>query len=99
VHRFGRGQAWERPESTSVPAPRTGSTVAVVCAMDSLTHDVFDKDLATVTSGRYRALCGEMITAAPMSQPEGRQCEACTAARTPAPPRRSSRLRPLRRLA
>ena len=67
--------------------------------MDSLTHEVFDKDLATFSSGRYQALCGEMITAAPMSQPEGRRCEACTTARAPAQPRGSSRLRPLRRLA
>jgi hypothetical protein len=71
----------------------------VVCAIDSLTHEVSDKDLATVTSGRYRALCGEVITAAPMSQPEGRPCEGCTAARIPAPPGRSRRLRPIRRLA
>lgn len=67
--------------------------------MDSLTHEVFDRDLATVTSGRYRALCGELITAAPMVQPEGRRCEVCAAARTPTPPRRSGRPRAIRRSA
>jgi len=48
--------------------------------MDSLTHEVSDQDLATVTSGRFRALCGALIAAAPMSEPEGKRCAECTTA-------------------
>lgn len=67
--------------------------------MDRLTHEVFDQDFATVSSGYYRALCGMVITAAPMFEPEGSRCEACAAACEPARPRPAPRLRLARRTA
>lgn len=67
--------------------------------MDSLTHDVFDQDFATVTSGRYRALCGATIAAAPMTEPEGKPCPTCVSTREATPADRPARPRLVRRLA
>jgi len=100
VYRFGLRHALRgRAHETAPPPPRARSTVAVVCAMDSLTHEVFDQDLAGVTTGRYRALCGVTIAAAPMSEPEVERCGACAATPKPMPERRVARPRLVRRLA
>lgn len=71
----------------------------MVCALDSLTHDVFDRDLATVDTGRYRALCGATVAAAPMSVPEGQRCATCAAVRSQHETSPSRRPRAVRRFA
>lgn len=53
-------------------------TVIVTCTLDSRAHAVHDTQLATATEcGRYNALCGHMVAAAPMTEPEGEPCVLC----------------------
>jgi hypothetical protein len=59
------------------PAPDV-QTVTVTCALDSRAHAVHDTQLATaLESGRYNALCGHVVSAAPMTEPDGRPCLLC----------------------
>ncbi|WP_346269489.1 hypothetical protein [Pseudonocardia sp.] len=75
-------------------------TVTVTCALDSQAHQIPDSELTApyaLRSGRYRAVCGCVVTAAPMVQPEGEPCRTCAA--IVSPPARSRRGRSgLRRL-
>ncbi|MCW0212520.1 MAG: hypothetical protein OJJ54_04110 [Pseudonocardia sp.] len=67
-------------------------TVTVTCAIDSQAHQIPDSELTApyaLRSGRYRAVCGCVVTAAPMVQPEGEACRTCTA--LVAPPERARR--------
>jgi hypothetical protein len=67
-------------------------TVTVTCALDSHAHQIPDSELTSpyaLRSGRYRAVCGCVVTAAPMVQPEGEPCRTCAAIVTP--PARSRR--------
>ena len=53
-------------------------TVIVTCTQDSRAHAVADTQLATaLESGRYNALCGHMVSAAPMTEPDGEPCLLC----------------------
>ena len=53
-------------------------TVIVTCTQDSRAHAVPDAQLATaLESGRYHALCGHLVAAAPMSEPDGEPCLLC----------------------
>jgi hypothetical protein len=53
-------------------------TVIVTCTQDSRAHAVHDTQLATAPeSGRYNALCGHMVAAAPMTEPDGEPCLLC----------------------
>ena len=81
MRRFGRRRAGERArgDSTQAPTPVPEVTVRLVCAFDSLTHDVGDDEFTRARSGRYRALCGTLVAAAPMAQPEGDRCDECDA--------------------
>jgi len=57
-------------------------TVIVTCTQDSRAHAVPDTQLATATeSGRYNALCGHLVAAAPMTEPDGEPCLLCEALR------------------
>ncbi|MGE3288798.1 MAG: hypothetical protein AB7J32_22225 [Pseudonocardia sp.] len=53
-----------------------------MCADDGRTHTVTDVELASrsATTGRYPALCGHIVTAAPMVAPNGAPCPDCRAA-------------------
>lgn len=76
------------------------STVSVTCVLDALAHQVPDTELAAgaaVATGRYRAVCGQVIVPAPMVEPDGQPCDQCAAALRSRHPRRR-RSRPLRRL-
>lgn len=101
MHRFGRNRAWDSSPDSAPSTP--DSSVPVVCAIDSLTHEVADDEFSTAASGRYRALCGAVIAAAPMSVPDGQCCEKCVTvrdqARAPRSSRRRSGARLVRRLA
>ena len=53
-------------------------TVTVTCTQDSRAHAVHDSQLATaLESGRYNALCGHLVAAAPMTEPDGEPCLLC----------------------
>jgi hypothetical protein len=75
------------PLTTAVPQgqPDTGPivTVTVTCVDDGHSHAVPDTELTSMTagSGYYRAVCGHVVTAAPMVAPEGAPCRHCDEAR------------------
>ncbi|MDT7552349.1 MAG: hypothetical protein QOH17_667 [Pseudonocardiales bacterium] len=61
-----------------LPAPPVVQTVTVTCTLDSRAHAVHDSQLATaLESGRYNALCGHLVTAAPLTEPDGLPCLLC----------------------
>ena len=71
-------------------------TVIVTCVNDSRAHAVHDSQLATaVESGRYNAICGHVVAAAPMTEPDGEPCLLCEEMRNRPVDRR--RYRSLRR--
>ncbi len=58
--------------------PSRVQTVIVTCTQDSRAHAVHDTQLATaLESGRYNALCGHLVAAAPMTEPDGEPCLLC----------------------
>ena len=67
-------------------------TITVTCCIDNRAHEVPDAELAAAArrpDGYYQALCGHMIAAAPMVEPDGQACQLCAAIheRTNAPRR------------
>jgi hypothetical protein len=71
-------------------------TITVTCCLDARAHEVPDTELAAAarrSDGYYQALCGHMIAAAPMVEPDGQPCLLCAAIVERAnAPRRSPRL-------
>lgn len=69
------------PVPDPVPEPTTGPivTVTVTCVSDGHSHAVPDTELTGLASdsGYYRAVCGHVVTAAPMVAPEGAPCRQC----------------------
>jgi len=62
------------------PRPMAVETVTVTCCIDDRAHEVREADLAvalTRSDGYYQALCGHVVTAAPMVMPDGRPCHPC----------------------
>jgi len=54
--------------------------VSVTCISDGRAHAVRDTELATGNShnsGYYSAVCGHVVTAAPMVAPDGEVCRVC----------------------
>jgi len=78
----GRGRSGSYRSPRTPPADDAHLHVAVMCADDGRTHTVRDVELSSdsATSGRYRALCGHIVTAAPMVAPNGAPCADCRAA-------------------
>lgn len=71
------------------------TTVSVTCILDDRAHQVLDTELAAglaVPTGRYRALCGHTVSAAPMVTPDGQPCPSCAELREHPSRRRRSRL-------
>jgi hypothetical protein len=63
-------------------APELGgsSTVSVTCVSDGRCHSVLDAELAIGAlhrSGYCAAVCGHVITPAPMVAPDGELCPVC----------------------
>jgi hypothetical protein len=61
--------------------PERRALFSVTCAVDGRAHAVADEALADPRSrraGRFRALCGYLVTAAPMVEPDGAPCPSCT---------------------
>jgi hypothetical protein len=64
------------------PGRRAVDTITVTCSIDSRAHEVPDAELAAASlrsDGHYQALCGHMVAAAPMVEPDGQPCLLCTA--------------------
>jgi hypothetical protein len=58
------------------------ATITVTCAIDGRAHDVPDVQIAGPQAdrrGRYVAVCGHVVTAASMIEPEGAPCPLCAA--------------------
>jgi hypothetical protein len=56
------------------------STISVTCVSDGRSHAVLDAELAVGSlqrSGHYSAVCGHVITPAPMVAPDGELCPTC----------------------
>jgi hypothetical protein len=61
---------------------RAVDTITVTCSIDSRAHEVPDAELAASarrSDGHYQALCGHMVAAAPMVEPDGQPCLLCAA--------------------
>ena len=59
-------------------APPT--TVSITCLNDGLAHDVRDTELSGplgTRAGCYSAVCGHLVVAGSMVEPEGRPCPLC----------------------
>jgi hypothetical protein len=71
-------------------------TVIVTCAISGRAHAVPDTELTpkALDTGRFAALCGHVIAAAPLAEPDGEPCPECLELRKPP----SRRRRGLRRL-
>lgn len=54
-------------------------TMLVTCAIDTRSHRVPDHELtrAALDTGRFPALCGQVIAAAPLAEPDGEPCPRC----------------------
>lgn len=55
-------------------------TISVTCVMDGHCHSVPDEELAigiTHRGGQYAAVCGHVVTPAPMVAPDGVRCPRC----------------------
>jgi hypothetical protein len=60
----------------------TVDTITVTCCIDSRAHEVPDTELAASArrrDGHYQALCGHIVAAAPMVEPDGQPCLLCAA--------------------
>ncbi|MHA6619786.1 hypothetical protein [Pseudonocardia sp. DLS-67] len=71
-----------RPRGQSGPTELVGngSTISVTCVMDGRCHSVPDEELAIGIArrgGQYSAVCGHVVTPAPMVAPDGDLCPAC----------------------
>ena len=63
-------------------APDQRTTVSITCVTDGHTHRVSDLQLGAAEAdgrGRYRALCGHLVTAASLAEPDGAPCSSCAA--------------------
>ncbi|WP_143517128.1 hypothetical protein [Pseudonocardia sp. MH-G8] len=67
----------ERPASSQLG---DACTISVTCVADGRSHAVPDGELAmaaTQRGGYYSAVCGHLVTPAPMVAPDGELCRAC----------------------
>ncbi len=56
------------------------STISVTCVLDGRCHSVPDEELAigiAQRGGQYSAVCGHVVTPAPMVAPDGDLCPSC----------------------
>jgi hypothetical protein len=89
--------AVSRPRGQSGPTELGGSaTISVTCVLDGRCHSVPDEELTigiTHRGGHYSAVCGHVITPAPMVAPDGDLCRACAERDTSHRRRRGFRFR------
>ncbi|MGH3837589.1 MAG: hypothetical protein ACRDSF_18090 [Pseudonocardiaceae bacterium] len=66
-----------------VPGAERLYTIPITCRLDGQAHDVADESLAAgKRTGEYAALCGYVVSAAPLVAPVGRRCARCAAVST-----------------
>jgi hypothetical protein len=82
-HTFGNRRATVRKQGRPGSSRRGDlTTIAITCITDGHAHDVPDVQIAGPQAdrrGRYVAVCGHVVTAAPMVEPEGAPCPLCAA--------------------
>jgi hypothetical protein len=74
-----------------------GSTISVTCVLDGRCHSVPDEELAIGIArrgGHYAAVCGHVVTPAPMVAPDGELCPMCAERDASHRSRRGIRFRP-----
>jgi hypothetical protein len=62
------------------PVRLPSSTIRITCLTDGMAHDVSDAQLAAAANDRagcYIAVCGHVVTAASMVEPDGKRCPLC----------------------
>jgi hypothetical protein len=66
-------------EPRSSAARATSTTITITCLNDGLAHDVSDAQLAAAANhgGNYIAVCGHVVTAASLVEPDGKRCPLC----------------------
>jgi hypothetical protein len=67
----------EQPASSELGGD---ATISVTCVVDGRCHSVPDEELAIGMArrgGQYAAVCGHVVTPAPMVAPDGELCPAC----------------------
>jgi hypothetical protein len=86
-----------RPREESHSSGLGGSTtISVTCVIDGRCHSVPDEELAigiAQRGGQYSAICGHVVTPAPMVAPDGELCPACAERDTSHRRRRGLRFR------
>ena len=64
------------PSSDQQRHPSTAA-ISVTSTTDGMAHAVLECEMATSSSGRYRATCGNLVIAGSVCEPDGRRCWAC----------------------
>ncbi|GAA0898814.1 hypothetical protein GCM10009559_62060 [Pseudonocardia zijingensis] len=86
-----------RPRGQTRPLGIADSaTISVTCVMDGRCHSVPDEELAIGIAhrgGQYSAVCGHVVTPAPMVAPDGDLCPHCAERDSSHRSRRGFRLR------
>ena len=62
------------------PVRPSSTTISITCLNDGMAHDVPDAQLAAAAhdrAGCYIAVCGHVVTAASMVEPDGKRCPLC----------------------
>jgi hypothetical protein len=75
------GQLFDPADPNASTAARAASTtISITCLNDGMAHDVPDAQLAAPAADRagcYIAVCGHVVTAASMVEPDGKRCPLC----------------------
>jgi hypothetical protein len=74
------GQLFDPCSPRSSAARAASTTISITCLNDGLAHDVSDAQLAAAAtggSGSYIAVCGHVVTAASLVEPDGKRCPLC----------------------
>jgi hypothetical protein len=83
IRTIGDRRATVRKQGRSNSSRRGGvTTVTITCIVDGRAHEVPDVQIAGPQAdrrGRYVAVCGHVVTAASMIEPEGAPCPLCAA--------------------
>jgi hypothetical protein len=74
------GQLFDPCDPRSPAARAASTTISITCLNDGLAHDVPDAQLAAAATGpggNYIAVCGHVVTAASLVEPDGKRCSLC----------------------
>jgi len=74
------GALFDPSTGGSAPMRVVSTTISITCLNDGMAHDVSDGQLAAAANdraGSYIAVCGHVVTAASMVEPDGKRCPLC----------------------